>query len=491
MIFTFSTVLKQIKRFLDIFPLSIKVLIVMGSAIRLYWLFHNPSLWFDEAILAADIIHRPFDRLLGQMGWQAAPVGFIALAISVSYLFGPDEISLRTLSLLSSVMALPLLYILCRKLSCSRVTSFLTLYLVVFSPPFISYSVQFKQYSFEVLIAVSMLAGAFYWRRISSWRGYCWVFLSGVLGFIFSFSSLMVFSSVLVFLLLTAEGEKNFFRVKAVALVALLWLIFLIAYYKLYITQSLHIGSFQRWWLAAKGMPGHKSIFSDMRLICCNLIQAYSEACIMPFWFGIGVFSIGVVSLVRRNVNVFVMLVLPGFIMLILTLFQLYPLTLRLMLFILPVFFIFIAEGFSTVYYWMKNISLKGALAGLFLFCVIFFNITPKPYMDCHFRQALDFIVKNRHHGDVILTTYYSSRIMPYYHNFYNIPTQALLPELKPLRYPDLPRILAGHRYAWVLIAHTDWDNVYEYDWFLRYCRNIRAIYSFGSEKVLFLALTG
>src|ERR1700730_13625855 len=86
--------------------LWVSLAITLGALLRLALYLRNRSLWYDEALLALNILHRPFAGLFGTLDYhQGAPVGFLLLEKLATKIGGGSEFALRFMPLLFGIGA--------------------------------------------------------------------------------------------------------------------------------------------------------------------------------------------------------------------------------------------------------------------------------------------------------------------------------------------------------------------------------------------------
>jgi hypothetical protein len=132
---------------------------IVGALVRIrfYYSFGATSLNRDEAALALNLVDAGFLDLLKPLRLgQAAPIGFLLAEKAVVEVFGSGELALRLLSLATSILIIPLFYLLVRRLL-SPVGVLVGLTIVVLSEPLIVLGTTFKQYSLDVFVALVLL----------------------------------------------------------------------------------------------------------------------------------------------------------------------------------------------------------------------------------------------------------------------------------------------------------------------------------------------
>ncbi|MEL6867349.1 MAG: hypothetical protein AAFP19_23185 [Bacteroidota bacterium] len=128
----------------------------IGVFLRVYPYLYNRSLWFDEAMLANNIVEQSFSQLLEPLEYgQIAPLGFLYLEKCAYLLLGHSAYSLRLFPLLAGLLSLFLFYQLALHFF-NPLMARLALAFLVFCDPHIYYSIEVKQYIFDVLAALTV-----------------------------------------------------------------------------------------------------------------------------------------------------------------------------------------------------------------------------------------------------------------------------------------------------------------------------------------------
>ena len=142
----------------SLFSLYAAVLVAAGIALRLWQFAGKSALWTDEATLANNIVTRPYLRLvLEPLGHnQAAPPGFLIVEKAAVSLFGVNELALRAVPFVCSIIALLLLWRLAARLVSVEAVP-LVLAPFALAPPLIFFAADAKQYSSDVAIALVLI----------------------------------------------------------------------------------------------------------------------------------------------------------------------------------------------------------------------------------------------------------------------------------------------------------------------------------------------
>ncbi len=133
-------------------------LIALGIAIRLVVWYGNRSLWIDEATVAIGNLWKPSAATWGTHDFgQISPFGWLAMVRLATELFGPSELALRLPTLLLAIGYLPAVWLLVRHLAGER-AGLLALAFTAVSPALVRYAVELKPYGGEPLIAAGVIA---------------------------------------------------------------------------------------------------------------------------------------------------------------------------------------------------------------------------------------------------------------------------------------------------------------------------------------------
>jgi hypothetical protein len=176
------------------------ILLALGVALRLRVYLFNRSLWLDEAMLALNIMARPFGRLMEPLEFnQAAPLGFLFAERTAVNLFGGSEYALRFFPLVCGIASLFLFWRLVGRFLSPRAAA-VALGLFVLADRLVYYSSETKPYSTDVAVGllvwwvvaradVPSAAPARAWEWVSAvvgavaiWFSYPVVFLLGGVG---------------------------------------------------------------------------------------------------------------------------------------------------------------------------------------------------------------------------------------------------------------------------------------------------------------------
>ena len=202
-------------------------LLLLGAVLRLRQYAGGRSLWLDEAFLAESLVLRGPAQLVSEplANSQSAPLGWL-LAVRASVVaFGESEQALRLVPLLFGLAALPLVWLVARRLLPALAVPVAVL-LVAVHPLLVTYSNELKPYSADVaavlLVVLLALRGEPGVRDRRLWA----VTVAGAVVVWFSKIALLVMAAVSVVLVVRALLRAGLPAALRTALVLAPWTVF-------------------------------------------------------------------------------------------------------------------------------------------------------------------------------------------------------------------------------------------------------------------------
>jgi hypothetical protein len=134
--------------------------LVVGAALRLKMLLVGRSLWLDEAMLALNICGRSFAGLWRPLDLdQGAPVGFLMVERLAVLALGPNELALRLVPFLASVVTLFLIARFAR-VHFGEGADVVAVGMASVMPALVYYGAEGKQYALDVAVGLAILVVA-------------------------------------------------------------------------------------------------------------------------------------------------------------------------------------------------------------------------------------------------------------------------------------------------------------------------------------------
>ncbi|MGO9463610.1 MAG: hypothetical protein ACLQVF_05535 [Isosphaeraceae bacterium] len=337
-----------------------RVVLVLGTFLRLAVYAHGRSYWLDEASLAANAFDQaPLDFSQPLTGDQLAPFGFLIVVRAVVSILGPSPYVTRLLPLACGIAALFAFAVLARRLLPRR-AALVALALFAFSDDLIYYSSEFKPYSLDLaggltitLLAIDAVAKPATWRRAAG------IALCAILAPWCSFGSAFVVAGCGASLVLAALVARRYRDALVWCAIGVGWLFsFLLAYQAsrsllspyttMYIFWDFAFLPLWPWPSAPVSLVKAGGILLDLFVNPLNLVHPAFHwlAVVLPLCLLVG----GTVRLCRRSWPVWLMLVLPFALAVVASVMKRYPLHGRLILALVPAFFLLMAEGTQAVF---------------------------------------------------------------------------------------------------------------------------------------------
>jgi len=188
----------------------------VGVGVRLAAYAANRSFWCDESMLAFNILDRSWKGLLEPLSLsQTAPLGFLAVSKALSDLLGGNEYAFRFFPLLAGLVSLPLIYRL-GKIAAGRWTGLLALCLLAVNGPAVFHATEFKPYSTDLTLALSVgLVFLEWYRREMTVRFLWWIAPLAAMSVWLSFPAIFMITGSATALILLAARQGQWRRVLA------------------------------------------------------------------------------------------------------------------------------------------------------------------------------------------------------------------------------------------------------------------------------------
>ncbi|HEX2959302.1 MAG TPA: hypothetical protein VHO70_20880 [Chitinispirillaceae bacterium] len=141
-----------------LFPVCFAIIALISFLIRAKNLFLGSSFWWDEAMLADNIINRNFIELLKPLQWfQVAPPGYLWITKLIASVTGYSDIGFRLVSFLTGISIPPLFFLLLYGISKNLPVSFALSFAACVNPYLLYYSTELKPYILDVFLGVVIL----------------------------------------------------------------------------------------------------------------------------------------------------------------------------------------------------------------------------------------------------------------------------------------------------------------------------------------------
>jgi 4-amino-4-deoxy-L-arabinose transferase-like glycosyltransferase len=321
------------------------LIVAAGIAIRIAVYLQNRNLIIDEANITRNIYERDFTGLLVPLNYQQyAPPVFLWMIKLSSVLFGFSEYSLRSYALVSGIAAMFLVYAILKRV-CTLNSMWYPLYLFASAAIFIRFSSEVKQYMPDAMIAATLLLLALRAGVHSRYFAVVWI-LAGSLAIWASMPSVFTLFSILCYYATIIYQNRNYKKFIPLLSVGAIWLAQFLAYYFVVLkpqAQSSYLQNYHQ----------HDFItvtdWSQNGEILLQLIGRPGGFTVVAVGLNLLLLTTGVVSLIRKNIPLAILLVLPVITLLFASLLHQYSMASRLILFAMIPILILLGRGFSIV----------------------------------------------------------------------------------------------------------------------------------------------
>lgn len=440
---------------------TLGAIVALGAFLRVDQYIENRSLWVDEIFLATNIEQRDFAGLMKPLDYdQGSPIGFLWAERLMFQSLGRSEYALRLIPLLVSLAALPLFAWLARRGLRPGATP-LALFLFAISPGLIQYSAEVKQYSTDVLWALLLLAMAWadYGRPLAAGRALA-LGLAGALAVWFSHAAVFVLGGIGLVLGFDRLARRDWKSVGLLALPALLWLASFVTVFMLAFSELTENEFLLDYWQDGF-MPLPPRSIKDIQWFMNAPLGLLS----IPGGFALtgaaaAALLIGLYSLFASGRRGLAWLGLaPLLLALLASGLHKYPFAGRLMLFALPVFLLWMAEGVAYLAALPSRVP-AGVLLLFLLFHPVIFTfgnvINPRPHTEI--RPVVEHLNKHWQPGDTLYLYYHTVPMFEYYMDRERFRKGDYIEGVRSRedwrRYAeDLDR-LRGRPRVWVMLSH-------------------------------------
>jgi len=420
---SFSSVLLKMNRRVNYDQVLLFLVLGLGIALCINQFLYNRNIWGDEAYVAYRLVTRNFAELMNTSGDLVLPMLFLFIQKSLTLLLPNTETALKILPFISYFGALWFLIRLIKIISPKNLILVAAVALFVFNLITIRYATEIKQYMTDVFFAVAM-----FYFTLKSYEHFnnkiLFLSLVGVIGIFLTHISVIILATSGVILIRRSylgisENNKYLFIIFAV------WLSFFAFNYFAFLNNAISYEPAIKHWIGKKGfMP--IDLFSE-EATNFFLFQ-YNQIFNNLFYFGKTGFYIlpmlmilGIIHLIRkRNYDLLLLAFVPLIIHLLLSALQIYPIAVRLILYMMPGFILVIVSGLELIAEMIKHqrYSLYHQ-AITFIFVVTLlgsFPLSYYPFRNNNVKVSINYILENHIVGDTIVVERRVGDIYRFYH---------------------------------------------------------------------------
>jgi hypothetical protein len=493
------------------------ILVGIGIVLQLSQYLFNRSFWVDEALVATKLIDSSYADF-----WQPSesPIGFLIVEKFVSQVLGESEYALRLFPFLSGVLSI----VLFRKLAArylQPVAVPIALGLFTLSGQLIYHATTLKQYASDVCITIMLylITMAMLSKRVTR-LGALGFGILGAVALWFAHPVVFILGGVGGYILLSRMIKKDWAMLRTMSITYGCWLVSFIVLYALSFRAATGAETAQQFW-AGHFMPLPPTSFAELLwfvrtffetleyvlefsrpiveilsgfgdILASVLGLSPSIGISLPdmirFMFSSFAWSVldliaavilltGAWSMLKRDQEKFCLLASPIVLTLLASGLHKYPFANRLILFLIPILFLFLGEGAR--WFWKQSqrrsplieLALIGALLLHPVYLAGYNLIHPRTQEEA--RPVLQYLKDHQQDKDIIYVYYGSSEVFRYYARQLDLKNakaiQGIMSREDRSKYIQDLQQLRGHKRVWLFFSHA----YSEKDFFLYYLDNI------------------
>lgn len=491
------------KRFRDMKPLREETItrLVLSYAVltRVVPYLVNRSLRENECSLAVNILDRTFGQLAGHLSnAQAAPLLFMWISKMLVSLFGDSELVFRFFPFLSGVVSIFLFHALAKRLLDARGVM-LAVVLFAVSHRLVLYSIQFKQYQSDVMLAVLLT-----WEAVcmlqegTSRKRWVLLSLSGALSVWLSHSAIFVLASCGSVLALDAWMHRKKNEVLPLACAGTLWFGCFAGMYLIQITKTLANDTILNYWggrIAPFPIQSFKDLmwYVERPFVLVLEPGGYGRKSLAVFLF----FAGGLILVREKGYRFALLVLLPFAFALFGSIGGSYPIYGRTMLFSLPFMILCIAAALRFLFH-------KQTLVGFLAFVMLAGSpiarsahrvFRPQQFDDV--RYVVREMEKEHHPDDLVYVYSGASNQWGIYGRGKGYRVVCGIGSRRdPAKYlDDVDQAFAQGRRTWLVFSHVcNWMGVEEREYILRHVNEkanlLKKIEAFGAYAYVYAPVT-
>ncbi len=444
-------------------------IVTLGLILRLRQYIANRSFSGDEASLAINIVSRSFVGLTKSLDYhQATPIGFLFIEKFFILLLGNKDNILRVFPLISSILAIYLVYRIA--LDYFGVAGIFALSMFALNSWQIFFSTELKQYGTDVMVTLLLVYLSIRClKEDPRIRDFIWLGIAGTITIWLSHIAIFILAGIGLALLLEKYIQKK--QIPFIWLLSLgaAWLISFGIEYLVILRYTAGDRYFQTYWLKSflplppwENIPWLVNVYYKYVLITLGRTDSSMDHMILALAI------IGSLSLFARRQNTAIIIIFPFIMTLIASAWEKYPLSYRFMLFLVPLTLLLMAEGIGRIYLflakWQKSVAL--ILCVIPVAIMLLFSIQGAitgfkyPPIIAEIKPVMKYIEEKKEQGDIIYLHYRSVPPFNYYATFYNLDSENIIigadrqSQKKALdRFFDDVKGLKGNNRVWFVIS--------------------------------------
>ncbi len=395
------------------------LIILAGVTISIVQFCHNRSLWLDDAMLALNFVRKDFLDLFSSLEYaQSAPILFL-LVEKLFWGLIPSELGLRLFPLICYFVSLGVFIRILWNSGFRNNVVIFSIAVFVFNPSTLYFSNEVKQYMSDMAVAMVL----YYLYNFDPKNfGTKKLMITGAISIFLSNITPVILAALALDALYKSKYLDKIFSIRFFQTSAIWFITFCCYYFAFIFKHPLTDFMVNYWGDLGAFMP--KNIFSKEFIDFLSYwgLHVFIHLFDVNFIFSaifILLFIIGIIGLFRdKNYSSLILFSGPIVIHLLLSAYKLYPVSQRLLLYLLPFFILIISNGLSII---LSARILKSAKTGFGLtlilttFLAISFFSKGIPLERVELKQTLQYINDNGQKGDLLFVCFQAAFSYQFY----------------------------------------------------------------------------
>jgi len=450
-------------KYLKIFAYCI---IAFGIIIRIIVYLQNRDLFIDEANLARNIYERGYMELLRPLNYeQYAPPIFLWILKSTTLLFGYSEYAYRIYPLLAGLFTMIVMYIILREQTSMRALWY-PLVLFAGAYMFIWFSSELKQHGCDVLITLLLvlLTTRINILKVASTRFIIYWSLIGTVAIWASMPCVFLLAGIGGYYFYTCISHKAYKKMTPLFIAGGTWATQFLFYYFAILKQQANSEYIQRvlgeYYVVL--VPHTKDDWMHNWYLVKNVIMMCGGFTFLGWTFNLMLIVVAVIHLLRKNIALAILLVLPIILAYIASGLRQYAFVERYVLFLTPLFFLLFGFGMWQLM-GLKFAWLRVLVVIVALICAKNNNMIEmayRPYKFEELRAGLTFMKEHNISGEQLYVDHGARPAFIYYTQIH--PGKALWKQFEgahllwwDISYDSIAQNINGNRVGFIFTAMT------------------------------------
>lgn len=458
------------------------LIILLGIVLRAKGYFDNPSFWHDECGASWNIKFKTYKELFGTLRFlQIAPPFFLVATKFLTQIFGYSEKVFRFIPFVTGCLSIPAFYFLAKTTFNKNLSILIAVFLFAINPRLINYSFEFKPYGVDSFFTVILilLFSKLNLKNLSN-KKVSLLGMSLALCPWWSFVSVFTIAAgftITIFKNIKDDWIKKTLLILPLTISSLLYLkICLLGNY----TGTNMVHNWQPYFVTPNPLHFLNLLAESFR---------YLLSPVQAILFVLILFIGGILIFLKAKSTSFYVALGSFLFFLLASMLKIYPFAMRVIVFLTPIYILFITKPIDLI-------SKKEKIKSLFISILMLFIILPQIVYSYTFlnikkvtiinnpRELMKMLDKNLKKDDIIFISKDSNCDFDYYSSFYNIKNEIIQEPHKLGETKTALNKIPKNRFCWFFLAFEQGQSITDTDWFEKHAKIIQEATSAQSKLV-------